>query len=88
MKNILISLAFTVALTGCVATAPVSISWRSNSTQQHSTTEGKNTKEADKNTVNADKMMETQAAVSTSSGTANTAEQGMGQKGEEEEKKK
>jgi len=62
-------------LTGCVATAPVTIAWRSNTSQQYATTEGKNDKAADKNSVNADKTTETQAAVSTSSGAASTAEQ-------------
>ena len=62
-------------LTGCVATAPVTFAWRSNTAQQYATTEGRNDKAADRNTVNADRTSETQAAVSTSSGTANTSEQ-------------
>jgi hypothetical protein len=60
-------------LAGCVATAPVSIAWRSNTTLQYATTEGKNDKAEDANT--ADRTTETQAAVSTSAGTATTAEQ-------------
>ena len=62
-------------LTGCIATAPVSIAWRSNTTLQYATTEGKNDRAADANTVNADRTTETQAALSTSSGTATTAPQ-------------
>jgi outer membrane lipoprotein SlyB len=62
-------------LTGCIATAPVSIAWRSNTTLQYATTEGKNDRAADANTVNADRTTETQAALSTSSGTAATAPQ-------------
>ena len=62
-------------LAGCVATAPVSIAWRSNTTLQYATTEGKNDRAADANTVNADRTTETQAALSTSSGTATTAPQ-------------
>ena len=62
-------------LAGCVATAPVSIAWRSNTTLQYATTEGRNDRAEDANTVNADRTTETQAAVSTSAGTATTAEQ-------------
>jgi hypothetical protein len=62
-------------LAGCIATAPVSIAWRSNTTLQYATTEGKNDRAADANTVNADRTTETQAALSTSSGTATTAPQ-------------
>ena len=62
-------------LSGCVATAPVSIAWRSNTTLQYATTEGRNDRAADANTVNADRTTETQAALSTSSGTARTAPQ-------------
>ena len=66
-------------LAGCVATAPVSIAWRSNTTLQYATTEGKNDKAEDANTVNADRTTENQAAVTTSSGTASTAEQRQGE---------
>ena len=62
-------------LAGCVATAPVSVAWRSNTTLQHATTEGKNDRAADANTVNADRTTENQAAVTTSSGSAATAPQ-------------
>lgn len=61
-----------LGLTGCVATAPVSFAWRSNTSQQYATTDGKNDKAADNNQVNADRTTETQAAVSTSSGAAAT----------------
>lgn len=66
-------------LAGCVATAPVSIAWRSNTTLQYATTEGKNDKAKDANTVNADRTTETQAAVSASAGTATTAGQRHGE---------
>ena len=62
-------------LAGCIATAPVSIAWRSNTTLQYATTEGRNDRAADANTVNADRTTENQAALSTSSGTATTAPQ-------------
>ncbi|MGN0878599.1 MAG: hypothetical protein ACI4WT_03990 [Oligosphaeraceae bacterium] len=62
-------------LAGCVATAPVSVAWRSNTTLQYATTEGKNDRAADANTVNADRTAESQAAVSVSGGTATTAPQ-------------
>ena len=65
-------------LAGCVATAPVSVAWRSNTTLQYATTEG-NDRAADANTVNADRTAETQAAVSAGGGTATTA----GQRNEE-----
>ena len=64
-----------ILLSGCIATAPVSVAWRSNTTLQYATTEGKNDRAADANTVNADRTTETQAALSTSSGTATTAPQ-------------
>ena len=62
-------------LAGCVATAPVSIAWRSNTTLQYATTEGKNDKAEDANTVNADRTTETQAAVAMGDGKAATAPQ-------------
>ena len=66
-------------LAGCVATAPVSIAWRSNTTLQYATTDGRNEKAEDANTVNADRTTETQAAVSASAGTATTAGQRHGE---------
>jgi predicted membrane metal-binding protein len=62
-------------LSGCIATAPVSIAWRSNASQQYATTDARNKKVADNNTVNADRTTETQAALTTGEGSANTAEQ-------------
>jgi len=62
-------------LSGCIATAPVTFAWRANTSQQYATTDGRTTKAADANTVNADRTSELQSAVSTSSGTAATAEQ-------------
>ena len=47
-----------VVTTSCIATAPVSISWRSNSSQQYATTEGKTNNKADSAAVNADKTTE------------------------------
>ena len=81
MKRIIWMIAPIVAclMAGCVATAPVSIAWRSNTTLQYATTEGKNDRAADRNTVNADRTTENQAAVTTSSGTASTAEQRQGE---------
>ena len=76
MKRIWMILPVAACLmAGCVATAPVSIAWRSNTTLQYATTEGKNDRAADANTVNADRTTENQAAVTTSSGTATTAPQ-------------
>ena len=81
MKRIIWMIAPIAAclMAGCVATAPVSIAWRSNTTLQYATTEGKNDRAADRNTVNADRTTENQAAVTTSSGTASTAEQRQGE---------
>ena len=76
MRNIwMIVPAAACLLAGCVATAPVSVAWRSNTTLQYATTEGKNDRAADANTVNADRTTENQAAVTTSSGAATTAPQ-------------
>ena len=72
---IMIPMLAALLLAGCIATAPVSIAWRSNTTLQYATTEGRNDRAADANTVNADRTTETQAALSTSSGTATTAPQ-------------
>ena len=66
-------------LSGCVATAPVSIAWRSNTTLQYATTEGKNDKAKDANTVEADRTTGPQAGVSASAGTATTAGQRHGE---------
>lgn len=65
-------------LAGCVATAPVSIAWRSNASQQYATSEAKTNKGADANTVNADHTAELQAALTSGEGSANTAEQNQG----------
>ena len=72
--------AFT--LSGCIATAPVSIAWRSNASQQYATTDAKNDKAADRNMVNADRTSEMQAAVTTGEGSANTAAQSLAKGGE------
>ena len=76
MKKALIVLCCAIAaLASCVATAPVSIAWRSNSSQQYATTEARNDGRSHNPAVNADKTTEATAAVSTSSGDA-TASQG------------
>ena len=76
MKKALIVLCCAIAaLASCVATAPVSIAWRSNSSQQYATTEARNDGRSHNPAVNADKTTEATAAVSTSSGAA-TASQG------------
>ena len=51
MKRIPLMMIIAALLQGCVVTAPVSVSWRSNTNQQHATTEGRNDKAADRNTV-------------------------------------
>lgn len=71
MKNLLAISTASVLLTSCVATAPISVAWRSNASQQYATTEAWNKGQANDPAVNADKTTETQAAVTTSSGTAN-----------------
>ena len=75
MKRYLFPPVLALVLTGCIATAPVSVSWRSNTSQQYATTDGRTDKGSDSNTVNADRTTETQAAVTTSSGAASTAPQ-------------
>lgn len=76
MKKALIVLCCALtALTSCIATAPVSFAWRSNSSQQYATTEARNDGRSHDPAVNADKTTEAMAAVNTSSGTA-TASQG------------
>lgn len=57
-----------MAATSCIATAPVSIAWRSNSSQQYATTEGRTDIQEGSPAVNADKT----AAVTTSGGNAST----------------
>lgn len=59
-----------LALSGCVATAPVNIAWRSNTHQQYATEDGRNDSKSGHDTVNAEKTTNAEAAVSTSSGTA------------------
>ena len=75
MKRTLTSVAAAIAsasLTGCIATAPVSIAWRSNASQQYATTEGKADIQEGSPAVNADKTTEASAAVTTSGGNAST----------------
>ncbi len=59
-----------LAATSCIATAPVSIAWRSNASQQYATTEGRTDIQEGSPAVNADKTAS--AAVTTSSGNATT----------------
>ena len=61
-----------LAATSCIATAPVSIAWRSNSSQQYATTEGRTDLQEGSPAVNADKTTEASAAVTTSGGNAST----------------
>lgn len=61
-----------LAATSCIATAPVSIAWRSNSSQQYATTEGRTDIQEGSPAVNADKTTEASAAVTTSGGNAAT----------------
>ena len=76
MKKTLIAICCALAaLTSCIATAPVSFAWRSNSSQQYATTEASNDGRSHDPAVNADKTTEATAAVTTSSGAA-TASQG------------
>lgn len=76
MKKALIVLCCALtALTSCIATAPVSFAWRSNSSQQYATTEARNENKSESPSVNADRTTEATAAVTTSSGDA-TASQG------------
>ncbi len=76
MKKTLIALCCALAaLTSCIATAPVSFAWRSNSSQQYATTEARNDSKVHDPAVNADRTTEATAAVTTSSGDA-TASQG------------
>lgn len=76
MKKTIIALCCALAaLTSCIATAPVSFAWRSNSSQQYATTEAKNDSKSHDPAVNADKTTEAATSVNTSSGAA-TASQG------------
>ena len=76
MKKTIIALCCALAaLTSCIATAPVSFAWRSNSSQQYATTEAKTDSKSHDPAVNADKTTEAATSVNTSSGTA-TASQG------------
>ena len=71
MKKALVVLCCALAaLTSCIATAPVSIAWRSNSSQQYATTEAKNDSRSHDPAVNADKTTEAATSVNTSSGAA------------------
>jgi len=83
MKTLAMLLMLTC--TSCViCTAPMSVSWRSNTSQQYATTDGKNDKEADANNVNADKSSELKSAVSTSSGNSSAS----GEKGHQKDSEK
>ncbi len=85
MKRMMLLCMLAVLLVGCVATAPISVAWRSNSHQQYATTEGKTNTQAGGDTVNAEKTTTTEAAVSASSaGHANTG--GSAQKADKGEK--
>jgi len=73
MKRMMLLCMLAVMLVGCVATAPISVAWRSNSHQQYATTEGKTNTQAGGDTVNAEKTTTTEAAVTANSaGNADT----------------
>lgn len=75
MKKTLITLCCALAaLTSCIATAPVSFAWRSNSSQQYATTEARNDSKVHDPAVNADRTTEATAAVTTSSGDATASQ--------------
>lgn len=59
----LLALAAALLLPSCIATAPVSIAWRSNANLQHATTEGKTTLEEASPTVNAERTSATDLKV-------------------------
>ena len=63
-----------LAATSCIATAPVSIAWRSNASQQYATTEGKADNRSESPAVNADKTTEAATSVNTSSGAATSSQ--------------
>ena len=76
MKKVLIVLCCAIAaLASCVATAPVSIAWRSNSSQQYATTEARNDGRSHDPAVNADKTTEAATSVNTSSGAATASQE-------------
>ena len=76
MKKALIVLCCAIAaLASCVATAPVSIAWRSNSSQQYATTEARNAGRSHDPAVNADKTTEAATSVNTSSGAATASQE-------------
>lgn len=56
-------LAAALLLPSCIATAPVSIAWRSNANLQHATTEAKTTLEEASPTVNAERTSATDLKV-------------------------
>ncbi len=72
MKTTMALTIIALALTGCVATAPVTLAWRSNTHQQYATTEGKTDNKAGSDTVNAEKTLDAASAVNTSTGSATT----------------
>ena len=65
MRSILAVAIAAILLQGCIVTAPVTVAWRSNTTQQVADTEGRNERQADANSVNADKQTDIQANVPT-----------------------
>jgi hypothetical protein len=72
MKTTMALTIIALALTGCVATAPVTLAWRSNTHQQYATTEGRTDNKAGSDTVNAEKTIDAASAVNTSTGSATT----------------
>ena len=56
MRTILCIAILAMLMQGCIVTAPVTVAWRSNTTQMTADTEGRNDRAADANSVNADKQ--------------------------------
>ena len=71
MRIILCTAILAILCQGCIITAPFTIAWRSNSTQQVADTDGSNKKAADTNTVNADKQTDISASIPQSKSSTN-----------------
>lgn len=59
MKKVFLMILICMVCSGCVATAPVSIAWHSNSTVQHATHRGKVDKAEENNSVDDVRRVET-----------------------------
>lgn len=65
MRTLLCTAILALLCQGCIITAPCTVAWRSNTTQQVADTEGHNERAADANSVNADKQTDISANVPT-----------------------